>query len=74
MLSKSFSREAEFGIAPLTTKFERSFEKCYSDPFMLVAHKDHELQIQPDHLAMPFKTQLHQNAPRVDARLLKRVR
>ena len=47
VVEKVFSGEVEFGIAPLTTKVEKiNFEKCYSDPFMLVAHKDHELQIQ----------------------------
>ena len=49
VVEKVLSREVEFGIAPLTTKFEKIiFEKCYSDPFMLVAHKDHELLFQPE--------------------------
>ena len=47
VVEKVFSGEVEFGIAPLTTSVEEiNFEKCYTDPFMLVAHKDHELQIQ----------------------------
>ena len=47
VVEKVFSGEVEFGIAPLTTKVEKiNFEKCYSDPFMLVAHKNHALQIQ----------------------------
>ena len=47
VVEKVFSGEVEFGIAPLTTSVEKiNFEKCYSDPFMLVAHKDHELQSQ----------------------------
>lgn len=48
VVEKVFSGEVEFGIAPSATGIERvDFEKCYSDPFMLVAHKDHELNIQP---------------------------
>ena len=47
VVEKVFSGEVEFGIAPLTTSVAGiNFEKCYTDPFMLVAHKDHELQIQ----------------------------
>jgi DNA-binding transcriptional LysR family regulator len=47
VVDKVFSREVEFGIAPRATSVERvDFEKCYSDPFMLVAHRDHELHIQ----------------------------
>ena len=47
VVEKVFSGEVEFGIAPLTTKLENiEFEKCYSDPFMLLAHKNHELQTQ----------------------------
>ena len=47
VVKKVFSGEVEFGIAPLTTTVEKvNFETCYSDTFMLVAHKDHELQIQ----------------------------
>ena len=48
VVEKVFSGEVEFGIAPRATNLESiDFEKCYSDPFMLVAHRDHELQIQP---------------------------
>ena len=48
VVEKVFSGEAEFGIAPRATSVESvDFEKCYSDPFILVAHRDHELHIQP---------------------------
>ena len=47
VVEKVYSGEVEFGIAPRATSVERvDFEKCYSDPFMLVAHRDHELNIQ----------------------------
>jgi len=47
VVEKVFSGEVEFGIAPLMTTGEKiNFEKWYSDPFMLVGHKNHELQIQ----------------------------
>jgi DNA-binding transcriptional LysR family regulator len=48
VVEKVLSGEVEFGIAPCPTSIERiDFEECYSDPFMLVAHRDHELHIQP---------------------------
>ena len=44
VVEKVFYGEVEFGIAPITTKVENiNFEKCYSDLFMLLANKDHEL-------------------------------
>ena len=47
VVEKVYSGEVEFGIAPSATSDERvELEKCYSDPFMLVAHRDHELNIQ----------------------------